>query len=35
MKARFKIGYFADGPWAHEAFKRLINDEEINLQIIR
>lgn len=29
-----KIGYFADGPWAHEAFKRLIVDKQISIQFI-
>lgn len=26
-----KIGYFADGPWAHKAFEKLINDETIEI----
>jgi len=29
-----KIGYFADGPWSHEAFKKLIVDKEIVIQFI-
>ncbi len=29
-----KIGYFADGPWAHEAFKKLIIDKQISIQFI-
>jgi len=28
------IGYFADGPWSHETFKKLIKDPEINLSFI-
>lgn len=31
---RFKIGYFADGPWAHEAFELLNADPEIEIQFI-
>ena len=26
-----KIGYFADGPWAHKAFEKLIGDESIRI----
>ena len=29
-----KIGYFADGPWAHETFKRIINDESMKIVFI-
>jgi methionyl-tRNA formyltransferase len=29
---KLKIGYFADGPWSHKAFERIIND--INIQIL-
>jgi len=28
------IGYFADGPWSHETFKKLINDKEILISFI-
>lgn len=28
------IGYFADGPWSHEAFEKLINDSEIRISFI-
>lgn len=28
------IGYFADGPWSHEAFKLLHNDESITISFI-
>ena len=28
------IGYFADGPWGHETFKKLIKDPEINISFI-
>lgn len=26
-----KIGYFADGPWAHQTFKKLISDKQIKI----
>lgn len=29
-----KIGYFADGPWAHEAFKKIIMDDTIEIKFI-
>ncbi len=29
-----KIGYFADGPWAHEAFKKIIRDNELKIVFI-
>lgn len=29
-----KIGYFGDGPWAHEAFKKIISDETIDIQFV-
>jgi methionyl-tRNA formyltransferase len=29
-----KIGYFADGPWAHEAFKRIISNSEFKISFI-
>ena len=29
-----KIGYFGDGPWAHEAFKRLIQDETVEIKFV-
>jgi methionyl-tRNA formyltransferase len=28
------IGYFADGPWSHKAFEKLINDIEIKISFI-
>lgn len=28
------IGYFADGPWAHEAFKLLVADETLKIEFI-
>ena len=33
-KDKFKIGYFADGPWSHEAFKLLANDETLEIVFI-
>lgn len=29
-----KIGYFADGKWSHEAFKKLIIDKDVSLEFI-
>lgn len=29
-----RIGYFGDGPWAHEAFKRLIVDSTIEIKFV-
>lgn len=29
-----KIGYFGDGPWAHEAFKKLVADESISIKFV-
>jgi methionyl-tRNA formyltransferase len=31
---KFRIGYFADGPWAHEALKILVADESIQVCFI-
>lgn len=31
---KLKIGYFADGPWSHEAFKKLIKDKGLILSFI-
>jgi methionyl-tRNA formyltransferase len=31
---KLKIGYFADGPWSHQAFDKLIKDETISIQFI-
>lgn len=29
-----KIGYFADGPWAHKAFEKIISDTSMEIQFI-
>lgn len=29
-----KIGYFGDGPWAHESFKKLIKDRSIKIEFV-
>ncbi len=29
-----RIGYFADGKWSHEAFKKLIADKDVSLEFI-
>ena len=31
---KIKIGYFADGPWSHLAFEKLINDDSIEIKFI-
>ena len=31
---KIKIGYFADGPWSHLAFKKIIKDDSIDIQFI-
>lgn len=31
---KFKIGYFADGPWSHLAFEKLVSDESIEICFI-
>lgn len=31
---KLHIGYFADGPWSHEAFKKIIQDNEIIISFI-
>ena len=34
MKNKFKIGYFADGPWSHAAFEKIQSDSEIEIAFI-
>lgn len=34
IKNKIIVGYFADGPWAHRAFERLIQDETITIAFI-
>lgn len=29
-----RIGYFADGPWAHRAFEKIVEDESIKIEFI-
>ena len=31
---KLSIGYFADGPWSHKAFEKLINDKDIEIKFI-
>jgi methionyl-tRNA formyltransferase len=31
---KFKIGYFADGPWSHKTFQLLIDDNRISIEFI-
>ncbi|MBU5676664.1 methionyl-tRNA formyltransferase [Alkaliphilus sp. MSJ-5] len=30
----FRIGYFADGKWAHEAFRHLIQDKSLSIEFV-
>ena len=34
LNQKIKIGYFADGPWSHLAFEKLIVDDSIQIQFI-
>ena len=34
MSKKLNIGYIADGPWSHEAFKNLISDNEISIKFV-
>lgn len=34
MTQKLKIGYFADGPWSHNAFELLVNDSSIEIAFI-
>lgn len=31
---KIRIGYFADGPWSHLAFKKLVQDESIEIMFV-
>ena len=31
---KLKIGYFADGPWSHKTFEKLIKDKDIEILFI-
>lgn len=31
---KIKIGYFADGPWSHQAFEKIVNDDRIEIAFI-
>ena len=34
MCGMMRIGYFGDGPWAHEAFKKIVVDETIKIVFV-
>ena len=34
MKKKLKIGYFADGPWSHNAFTKIIKDHRFDIKFI-
>ncbi len=31
---KIKIGYFADGPWSHKAFSKIINDKSLEIAFV-
>jgi len=31
---KLNIGYFADGPWSHEVFSKLIDDNEVSIRFV-
>ena len=34
MRGKLKIGYFADGPWSHNAFEKIVNDDRFDIRFI-
>ncbi|MFT5248460.1 MAG: methionyl-tRNA formyltransferase [bacterium] len=34
MIKKIKIGYFADGPWSHNAFEKIVNDKRFDIRFI-
>ena len=34
MIRKLKIGYFADGPWSHNAFEKIVNDDRFVIRFI-
>lgn len=34
MRKKLKIGYFADGPWSHNAFLKIIKDQRFDIKFI-
>ncbi len=34
MIKKLKIGYFADGPWSHNAFEKIVTDERFDIRFI-
>ena len=34
MDKKLKIGYFADGPWSHIAFEKLVSDKSLDIKFI-
>ena len=34
MNKKLKIGYFADGPWSHNAFEKIVNDDRFDIRFI-
>jgi len=34
MTRKLKIGYFADGPWSHNAFEKIVHDDRFDIRFI-
>ena len=34
MTKKLRIGYFADGPWSHQSFMKIINDGRFQILFI-
>ena len=33
-ESKLKLGYFADGPWSHNAFEKIVNDDRFDIKFI-
>ena len=33
-ESKLKLGYFADGPWSHNAFEKIVNDDRFDIRFI-
>ena len=34
MNRKLKLGYFADGPWSHNAFMKIVNDSRFDISLL-
>lgn len=34
MNSNYKIGYFADGPWSHQAFEKITGDDQLAIAFV-